>query len=100
MILILFWLYKIKCWPSKESSRQGQAFASVRGRTRKAEAPNPEGEPKEKEVFKAYPKQVEKGSFWEDVFRRSEFTKDWGSARSMNEGYRNPVLDNRNLGEL
>jgi hypothetical protein len=74
---------------AKRVAARGQAFASVRSRTPKEEAPNPEGEPREKDVFRAYRKQVEKGSilrqFREDVFRRSELTEDWGSARSMNK---------------
>lgn len=77
---------------AKRVAVRGQAFASVRGRTRKEEAPNPEGEPKENDVFRAYRKQVEKGSilrqFREDVFRRSELTEDWGSARPMDEEHR------------
>lgn len=78
---------------AKRITSRGYAFASSRGRARKAEKDDPEVDPNEKDVFKAYRQQVEKGSilrqFREDVFRRSELSEDWNKTNSMKKQSKN-----------
>ena len=57
------------------------AFATVRGKSKKQQKKLEDEYDMEKDVFKAYRKQVEKGSilrqFREEVFRKSELRGDW-----------------------
>lgn len=57
------------------------AFATARGKSKKQQTKLEDQYDMEKDVFKAYRKQVEKGSilrqFREEVFRRSELQGDW-----------------------
>jgi hypothetical protein len=57
------------------------AFATARGKSKKQQTKLEDEYDMEKDVFKAYRKQVEKGSilrqFREEVFRKSELRGDW-----------------------
>lgn len=72
---------------AKRITLQGYAFASSRAGVKKEQKVKSEAETKEKDVFKAYREQVEKGSilrqFREDVFRRSELAGDWNQTNKM-----------------
>lgn len=68
---------------------QVYSFATVRARSKKQSASNEAASANEKDVFKSYRKQLEKGSilrqFREDVFRRSELAEDWDASKKMAE---------------